>query len=94
MRAVSFLSRFALICNIAFVLCLLFRWTGKIIPSEDVNSVIVVLGWIVAIIVNIIVCSVYLVRLLTRKPAGVRIWLALTNFLFLVAQIFIQIILV
>jgi hypothetical protein len=94
MRITAFFSRFALICNIAFILCLLFQRVDTVIPSNDINNGIVVLGWIVAPIANIIVCLLYLVRLLTKKPLGVRIWLALTNFLFLITQIFVQIILV
>lgn len=94
MRITAFFSRFALICNIAFILCLLFQRVDTVIASPDINSGIVVLGWIVAPIANLTVCLLYLVRMLTRKPVGVRIWLALTNFLFLVAQVFVQIILV
>jgi hypothetical protein len=94
MRITAFFSRFALICNIAFVLCLLFQRVNTVIPSNDINNGIVVLGWIVAPIANIIVCLLYLVRMLTKKPLGVRKWLALTNLMFLVVQIFIQIILV
>jgi hypothetical protein len=94
MRITAFFSRFALICNIAFILCLLFQRVDTVIESNDINNGIVVLGWIVAPIANIIVCLLYLVRMLLKKPVGVRIWLAITNFLFLVAQVFIQIILV
>lgn len=93
MRITAFFSRFALICNIAFILCLFFQRTEMAVNTLGIDSGIVILGWIVAPLANSIVCLIYMIRLLTKKPLGVRIWLALTNFAFLITQIFIQIIL-
>ncbi len=92
MRIVAFFSRFALICNIAFILCLLVQRTYDFIGSPDINSAIIILGWIVAPLANLLVCVIYLSRLLTKRTMGVRVWLALTNLIFLIVQIFVHLI--
>ncbi|MBV9988522.1 MAG: hypothetical protein JO301_12650 [Chitinophagaceae bacterium] len=94
MRTVAFLSRFALICNFLFVFCLVMQRTHDFIQSDAISGTILALGWIMAPFVNLIVCVLYGVRLLGRKPLGVRPWLVMLNFLFLLAQVFTHFILV
>jgi hypothetical protein len=88
MRATAFLSRFALICNFLFVFCLVMQRTRDFIQSDGINATIITLGWVIAPLVNIIVCIMYALRLLGKKPIGVKPWLVLLNFLFLLIQIF------
>lgn len=94
MKAVAFLSRFALICNILFVFCLVMQFSKLVINSFAVNSTIVTLGWIVAPFINLVVCILYLFRAVARKPLGAPAWLVTLNIIFLFAQIFKHFILV
>jgi hypothetical protein len=94
MRIIAFFSRIAFICNILFLVCMIIQHTGNFIDVHAVDSVIATLGILVSPIINLAVCIVYLVKMVQRKPLGVRRWLATTNFLFLLAQIFLEFILV
>lgn len=70
------------------------RYTTDFIGSNAINGIIITLGIPVAPLANLLVCILYLTRLVSKKPLGVQGWLAMTNFLFLIIQIFVQFILV
>jgi hypothetical protein len=96
MRALTFLSRFTLICNIAFVAYAVFRWlenSKSAKASSDmvtrvpfIKEVIIILGFS-AIIINLIMNVGYLFLIVLRKE-GLPWKLILINFLFLILQVF------
>ncbi|NCI46608.1 hypothetical protein [Sediminibacterium soli] len=95
MRLTAFLSRFAFICNLLFVVCLLIQHTRDFIQNDAISGVIIVLGWFpVAPLLNLFVCILYLTRALRKLPLGVRPWLVTVNILFFAAQILVHLILV
>jgi hypothetical protein len=73
---------------------MVMRYTTNFIGSDAVNGVIITLGLPVAPLANFLVCILYITRLLSKKPMGAPVWLAMTNFIFLIIQIFVQFILV
>ncbi|HEX7692436.1 MAG TPA: hypothetical protein VF408_08600 [Sediminibacterium sp.] len=94
MRLTIFLSRFAFICNLLFVVCLLIQHTYDFIGNDAVSGGIIVLGWIVSPLLNLLTGVLYLTRAVRRLPLGPRPWLVISNLLFLAAQVFIHLILV
>lgn len=97
MKAVAFLSRFTLICNIAF---LVFMFLGKMesvapgIGSNDAvlripffKEIIIILGFS-AILINFLMCMAYGILVILGKAALIPRWLALINLFFLILQIF------
>jgi len=93
MRALSFLSRFAFICNILFVVCLVFQRIHDPIDSTAVKATIITLGWFISPFLNLAVCIRYGIVLISKRILTVAIWLVVTNFLFLLLQIFVHFIL-
>jgi hypothetical protein len=96
MKVILFLSRFTLICNIAFLLFALFSWMERsstaTVARDQLSHVpfwkelIIILG-VSSIIVNIIMSAVYLVLILMRKKQLPWAFI-ITTFLFLGLQIF------
>ncbi|MEP6584549.1 MAG: hypothetical protein ABJA90_09795 [Ginsengibacter sp.] len=97
MKVISFFSRFAIICNVAF---LLFVFFGKLEAQKTVTSgrdtivavpflknLVIVLG-VSAIIVNLLICMVYAVIVVLGKQQIIPKWLAVVNVLFFIFQIF------
>ena len=93
MKTVSFFSRFAFICNILFLVCLVVQRTHDFIGSKDISGIIITLGWLVSPLLNLLVGILYISTFLSKKPIGVPMWLVMMNLLFLVLQIFIHFIL-
>ena len=98
MKLISFFSKFTFICNISFLLFLLFRKieAKKIINSDSRDAVatipffknlIIILGFS-AIVINLIMCMVYLVAVLSRRSFLLPRWLAAINFVFLIVQFY------
>ena len=98
MKLISFFSKFTFICNISFLLFLLFRKieAKKIINSDSRDAVatipffknlIIVLGFS-AIVINLIMCMVYLVAVLSKRSFLLPKWLAPINFVFLIIQFY------
>lgn len=89
MRWVSFLSRVAFICNLAFGLSVLLQWK-PFVSNPALLSTIVVTGYFLApFIFNPVANLFCLAMLLRKKPLTSRVpnWLALANFGFLIIQI-------
>jgi hypothetical protein len=88
MRNLLFFSRVAFICNICFVLAWLMKYSPQL-PSAHLVSMILILGLLISFILNIIVNSVVVTLLLSRKPVFNIFpgWLIIINFLFLFPQI-------
>ena len=88
MGILRLLSRLAFICNICFLLASFVQWLPH--PPEGVIvSNIIVLGWIVSILVNIIVNAWAFFLLIFGKlgKALVPAWLLIVNFIFFVIQL-------
>lgn len=88
MNLLRFLSRVAFICNICFLLAVLLLWLDHP-PEGDLISLIIVVGFVLAFIVNLIVNISYGINLLMIKKAGREIpsWLMLANFIFLFPEL-------
>jgi RsiW-degrading membrane proteinase PrsW (M82 family) len=91
MQSLIFFSRVGFICNVCFVLVWGMRFypmpkQGQ--PSELV-SLVLILGFLVAFLLNLVINGFILAFILQRKPVLKRFprWLIITNFLFLFPQI-------
>ena len=88
MKGLLFLSRLALICNALFVVCLVILNTHDFIGSQGVKSVIIILGWLLAPFINFAASIWWFKRILHKRLINLPVWLGLTNFLFLLFQVF------
>lgn len=93
MKGVLFLARLALICNGLFLVCLVLQRTPSLIQVQDITNIIVILGWLLAPFVNLSAIIAWLIRLLQNKLINFPVWLAVTNILFLLLQVFVHFIL-
>jgi RsiW-degrading membrane proteinase PrsW (M82 family) len=91
MQSLIFFSRVAFICNVCFVLVWIMRYypilhEGQ--PGEFV-SLVLILGILVAFLLNIVVNLFVLVFIWQRKVAWKLFprWLIIANFLFLLPQL-------
>jgi hypothetical protein len=88
MQPLLFFSRVTFICNVCFIL----TWLFYFIPSlgdGHVVSTILVLGVVVAVVLNITINCIIIVLLLLRKPLWPFIpkWLVIFNLICLILQI-------
>lgn len=88
MRWLLFLSRVALICNLFFLVALslrLWNWIG----SADLQSTIIILGYVLSMLFNpLTVLTCLFVYVLNRqKLSVVPGWLIVTNVVFLFLQL-------
>jgi len=81
-----FFYRVALICNILFVYCFIVRHTKSFINNEDINSIIITLGWGVSFFLNLILNLLFILMLTRKIKIIVPRWLVLINFLILLQQ--------
>lgn len=88
MRNLLFFSRVAFICNVCFALAWLMRYYPAL-QQGHATSTILVLGLLVAILLNAAVNGFLIIFLLQRKPVWTHFprWLIIINFLFLIPQI-------
>jgi hypothetical protein len=87
MKWLSFLSKLSFICNLCFIFCLLLRYSNLDL-NEELNSLLIILGWVMAIVINAFYFLVTLIAL-ARKRYGrdaVPTWLILANLLFLLIE--------
>lgn len=91
-----FLARISLICNLAFLATIVLRYqelqakpgaaVGEALKIQPVVATLVILGYS-ALLVNVLVLIVLLVRLIQRKPVG-AVWVWLSALLFLLLQLY------
>jgi hypothetical protein len=93
MRPLLFATRMAFICNMLFILCLIIQRTYDFIPNKDLSGMIVLLGWIVAPIQNLIANIWYGLVLVSKSTIRLPLWLAVTNLVILAIQFIVYIIL-
>ena len=97
MKVISFFSRFAVICNIAFLLFIFFskleanktvtQGRDTVVAVPFFKDIIITLG-ILAIIINLLMCIVYAVMVVMGRERIIPKWLAIVNFLFFIFQVF------
>ena len=88
MKWLSFLSKLAFICNLCFVFCLLLRYSNLEL-NEEINNLLIILGWVMALVINIFYFLVTLVALSRKRYSrdAVAPWLVTANFILLVVEI-------
>lgn len=97
MKLISFLSKFTFICNICFLLFIIFSkleagkpatgTPGTVVTLPLLKDLVIVLGFS-AIIINLVMCIVYLVILLLGKAILLPRWLSITNGIFLLVEFY------
>jgi hypothetical protein len=82
------LSRVAFICNICFLIAFSVQMTNWI-KSEDITSMIALIGYVMGFILNplLVVCYLVIFIISGKKLKTVPSWLITANILFLVIQI-------
>ena len=87
MRLFRLLSRVAFICNVCFLLTAFVLWLPHP-PEGNVISTIIVAGYFLAIVINVLLHLSLIVLLIFGKLATPRIpvWLLIVNFLFFIVQ--------
>jgi hypothetical protein len=85
---IRFFARVAFLCNICFLLAAAMRLVPRLTDTEW-GSLVIVLGWLVAIVLNVLLNATLLVLLILRKSLRdiVPVWLIIVNFLFLIAEL-------
>lgn len=97
MKIISFLSKFTVICNIAFIIFAMVNKFGTDLPKETggegipplnfFKNIIITLG-LSAIVINLLMCLVYAIFLMKRRKEIIPKWIALINLGFLVFQFY------
>jgi len=97
MKLISFLSKFTFLCNISFVAFMIFNKIDakkRIVGGKDTvvaipffKDLIIILGFS-AIVINFLMCLVYLATILTKKSSILPKWLAIINFVFLIVEFY------
>ncbi|MFY8025355.1 MAG: hypothetical protein ACOVNO_08395 [Sediminibacterium sp.] len=93
MRPLLFATRMAFICNILFILCLVIQRTYDFIPIKEISSMVLLLGWIVAPIQNIVANIWYGLVLVSKSTIRLPRWMAVFNLILLIIQFFVYLIL-
>ena len=88
MRWLLFLSKLAFICNLAFLISFVLRFTNWL-SSHDIKAYIVIIGWVLSIIFNPAVNIIYLFIFWIKRTSLtiVPVWLVVMNILFLFLQV-------
>lgn len=92
MKGLLFLARLALICNVFFLACLVFQRVPDPHLPQAVVGVMAILGIVLAFFINLAFIIAYLVNVLRKRQVPVAPWLVITNIVFFIAQVLIQII--
>lgn len=93
MRPLLFAARMAFICNILFILCLIIQRTYDFLPHKDLSAMVLLLGWIVAPIQNLVSNIWYGLVLVSKSTIRLPKWIAVFNLILLIIQFFVFIIL-
>ncbi len=71
MKGFLFLSKVALILNVLFLICLILRYI-PFVSSQSLLAVLIIGGWFLSFLVNILLC-VWLIVLLLQKKIEFRV---------------------
>jgi hypothetical protein len=90
MRLLLFFARVAFIFNLFFIACLIFRY-NDVVTDQTLKGFVIVVGWLLAPILNFIFVLVFLIWKLAGKASTAPIpsWLVSFNIIMLIAQLFI-----
>lgn len=97
MKIISFFSRFTFICNLCFVVFVIFNRIetkkpeaaapGAVIPFPFFKDLVIILGFS-AIIINLLMCLAYLAVIVLKKTIPAPLWLTIANFIFLFVEFY------
>ena len=87
MRFLLFLQRVTFICYVLFLLCIVILYTKNFISSRDIQSYVIILGFVVSFILGFAVNLCEAVLILNRKHSVVPVWLRTFNFILFIAQV-------
>jgi hypothetical protein len=97
MKVILFFSRFTIICNIAFLLFIIFskiEAKKPVTQSSDAvdaipyfKNVVITLGFS-AIVINFFMCLLYAILVIIGKQFLIPKWFAAINFIFLILQFY------
>ena len=88
MGVLRFFARVAFICNICFLVVSFSQWLPQF-PDNALTSDVIVLGWMVSLVINVIINLILLLLFFVGRlrKTGIPVWLILVNFLFFGIQI-------
>lgn len=88
MQRLLFFSRVALICNICFLITFFIHYIPAI-ANGVIPSTIIIIGNVLAIVINVLLNIIYGLFMLTGKPISQYLpkWLAVVNFFFFILQV-------
>jgi hypothetical protein len=88
MSTLKFFSRVAFICNVCFLFAVILLWVDHP-PEGELISLIIVMGFVLAVIINSLVNISIGVSMAMKMKARNFIpgWLIIANFLFLIPQL-------
>jgi hypothetical protein len=92
MRKLLFLSRIGFLCNICFLISWLLRYI-PFIANGIVPSTIIIMGHVLAIVINLLLIILYIVLALAGKSFRQYVpnWLIIVNFMFFIFQVILLI---
>jgi len=93
MKPLLFAARLAFLCNLLFLVCVIIQRTHDFIHQADISNIIIILGWMVAPFLNLLVNIWYGIMLMNKSANRLPLWLGLANLLFLLAEIYVYLIL-
>ena len=86
MRWLIFVARTTLICNLFFVACIVLRYVNTGL-SQQVKGFIIIVGYPLSIVLNIVLHIMLAVFLIKRIPTSIPRWLVFLNLLLFFIQI-------
>lgn len=88
MRWLLFLSKLAFVCNLAFLVSFVFRFTN-LLDNQDIKAYIIIIGWVLSVVFNPIVVFCYLLFFIAKRKALsiLPAWLIVVNIFFLFLQL-------
>jgi len=88
MGVLRFLSRVAFICNLCFLLLSFSQWLPQL-PDNALTSDLIMLGWPIAVAVNIFVNFMLILMLVVGRlrKTGIPVWIMIVNFIFFALQL-------
>lgn len=87
MPLLVFLQRVTFICNLLFLLCLVILYSHNFINNYATETYVIILGYVLSFLLNVVVNSWELLLLFNRKISIVPKWLRMFNFILLFIQL-------
>jgi len=67
---------------------MIIRYSHDFINNQDISNYIIILGYS-SFLINLVLNTVLLMRMVQKKETGIKPWLLTTNLLFFIVQLFI-----